>query len=161
MSQEIQIALVAASAAVFGALASQITTFVISVLDKKHQRKVLLREKYEEMALLYSGSLDWVLKAGGAKSIKELHALALPVNARQMQIFCSIYFSELVEPSSNYVNACNSYYQSIANLFNEAVNIPAAYQSEGNEGHKQVQNEFTAARQAFDKALRQYSNVYI
>jgi len=46
MSQEMQIALIAAASAIAGSVISQITTFVISTLDKKHQRRVLLREKW-------------------------------------------------------------------------------------------------------------------
>ena len=160
MSQEIQTALIAAASAIAGSLISQITPAVLSFFDKRHQRKVLLRQKYEEMALLYVDSLHWFLSVGAATSIEELMKLALPENQKRMQILCSVYFPKLSEPAVQYANACNSFYQSITKEFKSDLKIPASIQAEAREEHKAIAKKVTADRQAFDSAIIRYSKEY-
>ncbi|MEQ1484109.1 hypothetical protein [Methyloglobulus sp.] len=160
MSQEIQIAIIAASSAIAGSVISQIITGLLSWIDKKHQKQVLLRQKYEEMALLYADSLEWFLNTASSTSYGQLSSLALPVKLKQVQILCSIYFPKLHDPAVQYANACNSYYQSILVNFNPALNIPASFQAETREEHKNVVKNITAARQSFDKAIIDFAKYY-
>jgi hypothetical protein len=160
MSQEIIIATIAAASAIAGSVISQILTVVLSCFDKKHQRKVLLREKYEEMALLYSESLQWFQNVGASSSYEELLQLSFPFHTKKMQVLCSIYFPKLVGPSAQYANACNSYFQSLTNGFNPSLNISAIIQAQPREAHRELMKKITLDRQAFDNALMLYAKEY-
>lgn len=161
MSQEIKIAIIAALSAAIGAVVSQSMTFFLSWLDKRHQKKVLLREKYEEMALLYVDSLDWFQSAGSSTNFEQLQAFSFPKKARQVQVLCSVYFPELLDYINEYVGACNAYYKSILEGFDHTINVNAMIQAQTKEKHVQLMPKISAAREGFDEAIKKYSSKYI
>ena len=56
---KILIAVISASSAIAGAVISQLVSIFRDILDKKHKRHILLREKYEELANLVTNSQEW------------------------------------------------------------------------------------------------------
>jgi hypothetical protein len=153
MSQEITIATIAALSAIAGSVISQIIPAVLSYFDKKHQRKVLLREKYEGMSLLYADSLQWFQHIGASTSFEELLSLPLPAHVKKMQLLCSIYFPKLVDPAAKYANACSSYCQSLTKNFNPSLNIQANFQAQTREEHSVLMKEILSEGKHLTKQL--------
>ncbi len=105
IESKLLIATISASAAISGAVISQAFSIVRDVLDKKHQRKVLLRTKYEEFAELITQSQEWLSSLYRHKSIEE-HSNNPPHHARKALLLAYIYFPALIEQSENFLNSC-------------------------------------------------------
>ena len=102
------IAVISAGSAIAGAVISQLVSIFRDVLDKKHKRHILLREKYEELANLVTNSQNWFTAQLGAMSLRELKSQP-PLEARKAMVISHIYFPLLQEACQTYVNACASF----------------------------------------------------
>ncbi len=107
MSDEtnIMIAAISAGSAIAGVGFSQVVSIMRDHLDKKHGRNVLLREKYEELAMLVINSQEWITTQFNASSLALMQS-SQPVMARRAMVLSHIYFPELQDSCENYVNAC-------------------------------------------------------
>ncbi len=120
MSQEIKIAIIAASSALLGAIISQSMTWLLSHLEKKRQKHILLRQKYEEMWLNFSSSLEWIVRLNGSTSQEAVFQLAQNPEARKAASLCFLYFrEELGDAANNYLLAQQSYYQSLIKVYDK------------------------------------------
>lgn len=72
MKPEFSIAIIAASSALAGVIISQCVSLLISSLDKKHKKDILLRQKFEEMMFLFQDSLIYYGEVGGCRSLEDL-----------------------------------------------------------------------------------------
>lgn len=137
MSLEIQIAIIAATAAIGGAVVSQIMTFLISLFDKKHQKNVLLRQKYEEMMFHFSASLEWIVHLSGSTSREAVQVLAQCPDARKALSLCLLYFREdLADQANDYVLAQQTFYASVVESFKDGVEATAGAQAIVHNGEK-------------------------
>ncbi|WP_022949538.1 hypothetical protein [Methylohalobius crimeensis] len=141
MNQEILIAIIAASAAVFGAVVSQITAFAISAWDKKHQKKVLLRQKYEEMMFYFSASLGWVPIVNGCKTLHEISSCSQSPDPRKVLSLCLLYFPDLSDAANAYILGQQAYYASIISRFKDSVGASAGAQAFVSAEHKKVMDQ--------------------
>ncbi len=98
------IALISAGSAIAGAVIAQFVSIFRDVLDKRHKRDILLREKYEEMANLATSSQEWFASQLNAMSLSELKMP--PIDARKAMVLSHIYFPLLQDACQGYVNAC-------------------------------------------------------
>lgn len=105
---KIMIAVISASSAIAGAVIAQLVSIFRDILNKKHQRHILLREKYEELANLVTASQGWFTNQLGAMSLKELQGQP-PLDARKAMVLSHIYFPLLQEACQDYVNACANF----------------------------------------------------
>lgn len=114
MSLGIKIAIIAASSAIRGAVISQATTFLISFLEKRHQKNILLRQKYEEMMMHFSDSLGWLSKVGSCTNEEDLRALVHNSESRKVLSLCQLYFlDDLADAANNYMAAQSSYFAEV------------------------------------------------
>jgi len=102
---KMMIAVISAGSAIAGAVISQLVSIFRDILDKKHKRHILLREKYEELANLITNSQEWFTAQLGAMSLSELKSQP-PLQARKAMVIAHIYFPLLQEACQIYVNAC-------------------------------------------------------
>ena len=105
---KILIATISAGSAIAGAVISQIVSIFSDILDKKHQRNILLRTKYEELANLVTDSQEWVTQQLGSDSLSLLKSEP-PMQARKAMVISHIYFPLLQDSCQNYVNACATF----------------------------------------------------
>ena len=120
MSPEIKIAIIASSSAILGALISQITTLAISWLDKRHRKQVLLRQKYEEMMICFSDSLEWIVYLNGSTSQESVFSLAQCQPARKALSLCLLYFrKDLGIAANDYILAQHSYYKVLIEVYDK------------------------------------------
>ena len=108
VDSKILIAVISAGSAIAGAGITQIVSIFLSHLERKHQKMILLREKYEELALLVHESNSWISAQMGANSLAELRS-NFPEHARKATVLSHIYFPKLREACESYVNACSKF----------------------------------------------------
>jgi len=120
MSPDIQTATIAASSAILGALISQVTTIVVSWTERRRQKNILLRQKYEEMWLSFSASLEWLVRLNGSTNQESVFSLAQCPEARKALSLCLLYFREkLGDAANNYILAQQAYYQSLIKSYDK------------------------------------------
>lgn len=108
VDSKILITAISAGSAIAGAAITQIVGVFLAYLDRRHKKKVLLREKYEELALLINESNSWLSVQMNAKSLSELRC-GYPEKARKATVLAHIYFPKLRDACESYVNACSDF----------------------------------------------------
>ena len=119
MYQEIWPQIISAVSVILGFLVSQLATEVHNYYARKHKRKILLREKYEEMLFHFSASLEYLLYLNGSTSQESVLSLAQCTDARKALNLCLLYFEDLVHPANDYVVDLRSYYESVIRSYDK------------------------------------------
>lgn len=161
MDTSIIIAIVSASAALSGVALSQVSAIVQAYLNRKHEKRKLLREKYEELANHVTESHLWATEILHASSFSQVSSHT-PVHARKAATLANIYFPLLRESSWNYLNASvilqlvvidNHEFVPGATAGAQAVHKnKAAFNEAGDRMHK--------ARQELDDKIVEYADKY-
>lgn len=87
----LQIALISSGSAIAGAVISQVIALMKSSLDKRHQRRILLRERYERLADHITRSQEWPNTLLACGSHAELSRVPHPIHARKALTLPSIH----------------------------------------------------------------------
>jgi hypothetical protein len=123
MSTEINIAIISASSAITGAIISQTTAFLIAHLERKRQRNILLRQKYEEMMNHIQDSLLFYNDVGACKTLDQLLACTHSQAGNRAMGLALLYFPSFVAILEAYLMSLVQYYNVVVSSFNP--NIPA------------------------------------
>ena len=155
------IALIAAGSAIAGTIVTQIVSVLLSYLDRKHQKKVLLREKYEELALLINESGEWLSNKMTAVTISEL-TLDGPEKARKATVLAHIYFPKLrdacecyVNTNVEFVNYLCDYYQDGSGLSMSVLAVKA-----DEHGYQTTVNNVLNSRTTLEESIIKYASEY-
>ena len=124
-------AVIAATAALSGVVISLLGNWLLSWLKEGHERKILLRSKYEELSFLLVDSTLEYQKIISAGATRQLLRDSQPISVQKAASLAQLYFPELVNETNHYLfsfvsfrNACASasaknsdisYEQAIAN----------------------------------------------
>jgi hypothetical protein len=87
--------------------------------EREHKRKVLLREKYEEMMFHFSASLEYLVYLNGSTSQEAVLSLAQCPDARKALNLCLLYFQDLTPVANDYVLALYSYYKCVITSYDK------------------------------------------
>lgn len=98
-------AVIAATAALSGVVISLLGNWFLSWLKEGHERKNLLRSKYEELAFLVVDSVGDYQKILNAESNQGLLKDSQPVSAQKAEALAQLYFPELREATDGYLTA--------------------------------------------------------
>ena len=155
------VALIAASSAIAGATISQFVSILRDWLNKRHQRKILLREKYEELANLITHSQEWVTFQLGAQSLAELNSRP-PQEARKATVLSHIYFPLLQDACQNYVNASAAFQSMLIENHQFAPGQTAGAQAvrQNENAFMQAINNVQQCRDELDKQIIKYAKQY-
>ena len=155
------IALIAASSAILGALITQVVSIVRDVIEQRRKRNTLLREKYEELALLVVSSHQWLVDLLKSRSVPELGALR-PSDARHAMTLSHLYFPELREACQNFVNRCAEYQIMLIDLNEGRTDHDAGTQAAHRDEAKylSVSKQLHLARDSLDKAIIKHAEKY-
>lgn len=121
MSEKILIAIIAASATLIGVLVSQAITIFMAHRNRKHERDVLLRNKYEELMLHFSNSINWVVQLNNSTSKADLFTKSQSADARKALSLCLLYFPDLIDEANGYISAMQEYYGFTVTVFDQAI----------------------------------------
>lgn len=137
MENTTNIAVIAAVSALGGVVISQTVSLLLSFLDRRNKRQVLLRQKYEEMATEFSLANMWIRQMQSPTSSEELLALSVSTHTIRVTILCNLYFRELEEPANRYqLSQLNFYYFVVDSYIQSSKATPfqqAIYKKEGKE----------------------------
>lgn len=114
MSDQVFIAAISAGGVLLGVCLSQLITLLNGHLARKHERQILLRQKYEKMVDDFNLSL---MKYGLIKKTSKMEEMLEPLMlARNVYSICTIYFHKLQPYSTKYLSALIKYLNSIKKL---------------------------------------------
>ncbi len=106
-------AVISASAALSGVVISLLGNWLLSWLKEGHERKILLRSKYEELSFLLVDSIGDYQQILTAHSNREL-LNTQPVSAQKMFALAQLYFPELLAATDVYLSALVAFRNSCA-----------------------------------------------
>ena len=161
VESKILIAAISASSAIFGAVISQVITVVRDWLDKKHQRNVLSRNKYEELAGLITDSQEWTGSLLTSSSLKELRNKP-PVNARKALILSYIYFPLLRDGCEKYITECVNFMNVLIDNheFKEGIDCGTQAVHKNESAVLESSSKLRESRQDLDDLIIQYAGKY-
>ena len=161
-SINVTIALIAAGSAIFGASVSQLFAMVQSNLDKKHQRHILLREKYESLAEEISLSLIWRTNDSRLAALDDINAHSVPVHARHVLTLASIYFPELIPLCADHLNSQVKFHFDMLKGFQDGIGVSAGAQAMRNypKAYVAALEGERVTRQKLDEAIIKYAKIY-
>lgn len=128
--------------------------------EREYKRKVLLREKYEEMAKYF---LDSMRRAGDlmhAKNQQEMQSLLVDQGANNCNLLCLLYFPELQEHSSRYLDASMALFQSIVFSYNPLNAHSFGEQVVGNQNYESAKTVYLEERNTFVSAIQTHAATY-
>jgi hypothetical protein len=153
-------AVIAASAALAGVGISLLGNWFLSWLKEGHERKVLLRSKYEELALLLVDSVGDYQKILTAESNQGLLKDSQPVSAQKAEALAHLYFPELRKSSNDYLTAIVAFRNACALAAAEKPQSPwiKALASSPNVEH--AQSVLETAKTALEAQLQACARTY-
>jgi len=161
------IALISAGAALAGAAISQAVALWQSDLERKHQHRIHLRTKYEELSDYISEEFLWQAKlhkteVARSTSGEGIPLVPFPVHSRRATALAHVYFPVLRKPCQDYLKACVHFHVMLVEgqegmsggsvLLNAAARDKAAFDN--------ASNALAAARNALDKAVITHAETY-
>lgn len=108
MEQELSVAsaaFIGAASALAGVVVSQVGAALQGFAERKHQRRVMLRGKYEELMRTLNEAMEWVTLSLAANTFPELRARSNPIPARWVYSLSLLYFSELTAAAGQLLSA--------------------------------------------------------
>lgn len=119
MKPDLGSAIIAATAALLGVVISQIFSFLHKASERRHEQRILLRQKFEEMTFLFLKSLHWPIELAKCTKLFEMQELAVSQDAQAAVVLCQLYFPEIVGVLERYVLALQAYYDAEVGRFGE------------------------------------------
>jgi hypothetical protein len=155
-------AMIAGAAAICGAVVGQLFPFLSSWVDHRRKKQDHLRAKYESVALLFSKSIQWYQTVQAADSLKELQARSFPSEARELYSLCLVYFPDLREPASLYLNSMALVYGSFVDNFVSDNGSNAGTQAvlNGGQEHLSICKAAQEARQNLENGIELFASKY-
>jgi hypothetical protein len=140
---------------------SQAISLAQSYLARKHQKQVLLRSKYEELANHVTDGQLWLVELLESESFSKA-SLNTPIHARKAATLAAIYFPLLLEDVHNYLNA-SAMLQSVIlenHQFVSGVNAGAQAVQKNRKAVENASDKFQQARQALDEKIIKHASEY-
>ena len=114
MSDQIFIAAISAGGVLFGVCLSQVITLLNGHLARKHERQILLRQKYEKMVEDFNLSL---MKYSLISKTSKMEEMLEPLmHARNVYSICTIYFDKLQPYATKFLSTLVDYLTSVRKL---------------------------------------------
>jgi hypothetical protein len=160
MESEMNTVFIAAASALSGVILSQVITVSLSVFDKRHQRQILLRQKYEELMFEFHNSLSYIQEVQLCRTLEQLCQRGLSPHTGRALVLAQLYFPDLVKPLENYSLSQLSFYNSITESFDPNIPANAGGQAIISGNYMSPIKEFEKQKQAVMSSLISNSNKY-
>ena len=153
-------AVIAASAALAGVVISLAGNWLLAWLKEGHERKILLRSKYEELALLVVDSVGDHQKILTADSNLGLLKDSQPVSAQKVEALAQLYFPELRAATDGYLTAIVAFRNTCARASAEKPNLPWVEALASSEKVELAQEVLEKSKTALESQIQAYANTY-
>ncbi len=162
MDNTILVAVVSAVSAIVGVIISQISVLLKEHLNKKHLKRILLREKYEELADCVQSAMVTSTKASDCRSISELMSFGVNEPLRKATSLSLIYFPEFKDAVGHFQNMYICYYNVLTKSYRRQIDETLGTQAAAQhpEAYMKAANDFRLARHEIDLLLEQYAQKY-
>nr|WP_321465139.1 hypothetical protein [uncultured Desulfobulbus sp.] len=117
MKTDLESAIIAATAALLGVVISQIFSFLHKASERRHEQRILLRQKFEEMTFHFLKSLHWPIELAKRTTLLHAEELAASQDAQAAIVLCQLYFPEIVEALERYILVQQAYYDAVVESF--------------------------------------------
>lgn len=163
MSDEYYIAIISAAAALSGVVISQLISLTQDFLNRKNQRRQLLREKYEDLLNHLNESISFSTTIMSSKTIEELTFNSQPISARRIYGLTLLYFPRLTNHSAEYLESSIMFQHAISDGFKYIENTSAGAQAlVHNKSATLAANEAqNRARHALDMEIKKCATEYV
>ena len=128
--------------------------------EREHQRKVLLRSKYEELAHALSESVSNIQTLINADTNRELFLRARPALAQKIDTLAQLYFPELRGFSTDYLDSIVALQCSLSENYDNRSNLSVGEQGAKSEAVKISQEKVMNSKYALDDAIEKYAHKY-
>lgn len=160
MTENTLIAIIAASSALSGVIISQVITLLASYMNRRHEKNVLLRNKYEELMFHFSDSFGWMVEINNSMTKEELFEKAQSMEARKALSLCLLYFPDLVDDANKYVFSMVEYYKFVVDIFNADIPHNAGAQALAHDKGIDLMNRLFGSKVTLENAIVDKSPAY-
>lgn len=152
--------LVGGGLAIAGTVVSQVFGLLVGFLERRNKRRIVQRERFEELADCVAKTLEWFPKLSQCRSIAEFTNCQPPTDARRMVCLSILYFPELKIAVAEYSNGLARFYQWNVDWFNPKVPATIGAQSSMAPDAKEENHRIIVLRQKLDNAIEQAASKY-
>lgn len=154
MESGVAVGIISACSVLSGTMVSQIMPVLSAKRERKHQMKVLMRAKYEEMMGQLNDSLVWIDSIMIAATIEDCRQRGHAINARRIYAMALLYFPLLKDASEKYLHASLELLTSVTDghLLGGTLNADRV---------EVAASQFQRARMALDAELEKCAGTYI
>ncbi|HIJ90085.1 MAG: hypothetical protein OEV89_04890 [Desulfobulbaceae bacterium] len=161
MCAETSAAILAGTFALAGVALSISTSALLSLWDKNHKRKVLLREKYEELSYRFLASFEMPQKLMSYQGNKEeVLSLTHQKYGNQAHMLALLYFHQLQESTGQYIQTYSNLCVVSHSLYNPNNNLLLGEQVYDNPKYIAARNAHIAARDHLQEQIKKYATKY-
>jgi hypothetical protein len=160
LDHSLAIPIIAASSALAGVLVSQVSAIMLAGRAREHQRKILLREKYEELAILLVDSLESYLSLLSSSTSQELLLHTRHAHAQKTDVLARLYFPELKQLTSNYLFSLVSFQNSLAKNYNPELEESAGVQGANSVAVNTAQQKLELAKNLLEAVIEKHATKY-
>lgn len=152
--------LIGGGLALAGTVVSQIFGLLSGWLDRRNKRRIVHRERFEELADCVAKTLLWFPKIGACRSISDIQAYGPPLESRRMICLAILYFPELKDAVTSYSNGLILYYHHVCDSFHPQIPASAGAQEAMSPDTAERNREVVVLRQSLDNALEKVAARY-
>lgn len=131
-----------------------------SWIDRSNKREILLRTKYEEMALSFLASHTWPHALLSATTLEQIAELSFSEAANKANMLCTVYFHKLLPESVAYIAAVNAFYSVTVSSFIPDGKRPVATHILGNKDYDAAQKALFSAKNELHAAIHRHAKTY-
>lgn len=153
-------ALIAAGAALAGVLLSLLGNWLLSYMQHGHESKMLLRSKYEELAILVVDSISDYRKILTAESNLQLLGDSEPISAQKASVLARLYFPELVKTTDGYLVALIAFRNSCAKAAAANPRAPQINAISSSPDVEKAQSVLEKAKNTLESQIQACSKTY-
>ena len=156
----IAVPIISAVSALAGVAISQIFVAIQAERERSYQRRILLREKYEELAQRLADALEDYLKLLTSNTNHELLTHSRPVHALRVSILARLYFAELKEPALDFLSSVVSFQNALASNYNPQSQQGVGVQGVASKDVAAAQKQLELAKTSLEEAIDNHANTY-
>lgn len=153
-------AIISAAAVLAGVAITQAFSLFQSASERKHQRRVLLRGKYEELAQCLADSVDEHTSFLTASTNEELLRGTRPKNAQRIYILAQLYFPQLRSPAHEFLAALVQFRNELASNYNPQGHGSLGVQGAASQKVHAAQAQLEQAKYQLDTAIEKHAFAY-
>jgi hypothetical protein len=158
MAAEALTAIIAGACALLGGALVQVFQLLKTNQDRRHERKRLLREKYEEVTAEIRETVSWAMSLSSIADIETLATSSSAASAQKVIDLCRIYFPELKPSAIQYSNALTQYHKFAIVCVSTHGSLLAGLAA-ASDGKKQTE-ALRSAREELYAAIEEYATNY-